>query len=423
MAKLLVTDSERGNQVPFLRGILIRSLQEAGLPFEEAHRLASSVREHLSESQSSRHGEGPPTVTTRALRAAVMRQLKQSRYAGALKRYRADAASTPQILVEYENGQQVPFSRGYHQRRLEACAITTDEAVVLTQTIYAHLIDRGEHTIRATHLDSMTYASLKHEIGSAVAKRYLVWTDFMHSGRPLVLLIGGTAGSGKSTTATDIANRLEIVRTQSTDMLREVMRLMIPKRLLPVLHTSSFDAWKCLPGADASVKCTDEQLADGFHAQAELLSVACEGVVQRALRERVSLILEGVHAHPGFLDKSGLSSDHDSLVVPLMLAVRDRDELRKRIRGRGAETPQRRAARYLEHFDAIWRLQTVLLADAERARVTIFENTSTDEVFREVMRHVINVLAKNFDKTPNQVFGERVRSAYFRGQAHRLSAP
>ena len=423
MAKLHVTDTEQGNQVPFLRGILIRSLQDAGLPFEEAHRLASSIREHLSATRSGKEGEGPPTVTTRILRAAVLRQLKQSRYAEALKRYRADSASTPQILVEYDNGQRVPFSRGYHQRRLEACAITTEEAVILTQTVYAHLIDRGEHTIRAAHLDSMTYASLKHEIGSAVAKRYLVWTDFVHSGRPLVLLIGGTAGSGKSTTATDIANRLEIVRTQSTDMLREVMRLMIPQRLLPVLHTSSFEAWKCLPGVDATGRCTDEQLADGFHAQAELLSVACEGVVQRALRERVSLILEGVHAHPGFLDKSGLSLEHDSLVVPIMLAVPDRNELRKRIRGRGAETPQRRAARYLEHFDAIWRLQKVLLSDADRSRVNIIENTSTDKVFREVMRHVINVLAKDFKKTPNQVFGERVRAAYFRGRAHRASAP
>jgi len=423
MAKLLVVDPEKGAQVPFLRGILIRSLQDAGLPFEEAHRLASEVRDNLSDAEVSRGQARPPTVTTRKLRASVLRQLKKSRYRAVLRRYRSNPSSAPQILVEYENGQQTPFSRGYHQRRLEACAISTAEAVVLTQTIYTHLTDRGEHSIRARHLDSMSYASIKQELGPAVAHRYLVWSDFVHSGRPLVLLIGGTAGSGKSTTATDIANRLEIVRTQSTDMLREVMRLMIPQRLLPVLHTSSFDAWKCLPGADPSVKCTDEQLADGFRAQAELLSVACEGVVQRALRERVSLILEGVHAHPGFLDKSGLTSDHDSLVVPLMLAVRDRDELRKRIRGRGAETPQRRAARYLEHFDAIWRLQTVLLADAERAHVTIFENTSTDEVFREVMRHVINVLAKDFDKTPNQVFGERVRSAYYRGQAHRLSAP
>ena len=30
-------------------------------------------------------------------------------------------------------------------------------------------------------------------------------------------------------------------------MLREVMRTMIPQRLLPVLHASSFNAWQELP--------------------------------------------------------------------------------------------------------------------------------------------------------------------------------
>ena len=62
--------------------------------------------------------------------------------------------------------------------------------------------------------------------------------------------------------------------------------------------------------------------------------MASEGVVQRAFRERVSLILEWVHAHPAFLEKIHRPDADDSLVVPVMLAVFDQDELRKRIRGR-----------------------------------------------------------------------------------------
>ena len=45
-------------------------------------------------------------------------------------------------------------------------------------------------------------------------------------------------GTGKSTLATELAHRLGIVRTQSTDMLREVMRTMIPAHLMPALHVS-----------------------------------------------------------------------------------------------------------------------------------------------------------------------------------------
>ena len=398
MAKFLVIDSEQGTEVPFLRGILIRSLQDAGLAFEEAHRLASEVRDELEEAKS---------VSTRKLRATVLRHLRDSPHSSVLQRYRAGTDMAPQIGVEYESGIRVPFSRGYHQRRLEACAISSDEAIAITQTIYRHLLDHNRMSVKAHHLDGLTYGCLEHDLGPAVAKRYLVWTDFLRSGRPLVLLIGGTAGCGKSTTATNIANRLEIVRTQSTDMLREVMRMMIPERLLPGLHTSSFEAWKALPGIDVGRGCNDAQLADGFHAQADLLSVACEGVVQRALREHVSLVLEGVHICPSLLDKIRGKLSNDALVVPVMLAVLDRDELLERIRGRGIATPRRRAERYLENFDAIWRLQSMLLDEADRARVPIFQNDDKDKVFREIMRHITGILSKGFSRRPRDVFQRR----------------
>lgn len=401
MAKLLVIDSEQGTEIPFLRGILIRSLQDAGLEFDDAHRLASEIRDDLSTAGS---------VSTRKLRATVLRRLRDEHNRSLLGRYRAGKAANLQIVVEYENGARVPFSRGYHQRRLESCAITSDEAIALTQTIYKHLLDLGKSTVQAHHLDGITHGCLAHEIGAAVADRYLVWTDFIHSGCPLVLLIGGTAGCGKSTTATSIANRLEIVRTQSTDMLREVMRMMTPQRLLPGLHTSSFEAWKALPGIDPDGDYTDAQLADGFHAQADLLSVACEGVVQRALRERVSLILEGVHICPSLLEKIHGSIGGNALVVPVMLAVLDRDELKERIRGRGVAAPHRRAKRYLESFDAIWRLQSVLLDEADAARVPILRNDDKDKVFREIMRHIIGLLSRDFSRRPAEVFKRRPSS-------------
>ena len=400
MAKFLVVDSEHGTEIPFLRGILIRSLQDAGLAFDDAHRLASEIRDDLNKSNS---------VSTRKLRATVLKRLRDSPHRSAVERYRAGKASTLHVVVEYENGQRAPFSRGYHQRRLECCAISTDEAVALTQTIYKHLLDQEKTAVQAHHLDGITHGCLEHEVGAAVAARYLVWTDFVRSGRPLILLIGGTAGCGKSTTATNIANRLEIVRTQSTDMLREVMRMMTPQRLLPGLHTSSFEAWKALPGVDPERDCSDTQLADGFHAQADLLSVACEGVVQRALRERVSLILEGVHICPSLLEKICGTVDDNALVVPVMLAVLERDELQERIRGRGVAAPQRRAKRYLESFDSIWRLQSVLLDEADRARVPIFENDDKDKVFREIMRHIIGILSRDFSRTPAEVFTRRAR--------------
>ena len=100
------------------------------------------------------------------------------------------------------------------------------------------------------------------------------------------------------------------------------MRSMVPKQLLPSLHTSSFLAWQTLPlsnttngnGADS-----EERLAEGFVAQSKLVSLAAEAVVRRALREQVSLILEGVHIHAPLVDV--VPKDSDAIVVPVMLAV------------------------------------------------------------------------------------------------------
>ena len=172
----------------------------------------------------------------------------------------------------------------------------------------------------------------------------------------LLGLIGGTAGCGKSTIATEVTSRLGIVRTQSTDMLREVMRMMMPERLLPVLHTSSFEAWRKLPYGDEGHEDIDRLVADGYQSQAELLTVACDAVLNRARTERVSLILEGVHVQPSFAD--GLRGLDDAVVVPIELAVLKQKELRRRIMGRGTHAPKRRAMRYLDRFDAIWRLQS-----------------------------------------------------------------
>lgn len=392
MAKLLVTDSQKQTRVPFLRGILTRSLQDAGLPFDDAYQLASAIRQELSTAT---------TITTRQLRAKILRHLRRSLHKDASRRYQSRREAPAAIMVQSEDGQGLPFSRAHHQRGLEACGLSASEAAGITRALYTHLVKRGRATIQSKHLDGLTHACLRRELGEAPAHRYLVWQDFVHSGRPLILLIGGTAGCGKSTTATSVANRLDIVRTQSTDMLREVMRMMVPERLLPVLHQSSFDAWKALPGSDDS----ETQLADGYYAQAEVLSVACEAVLNRALRERVSLILEGVHIQASLVEKIPVGTD--ALVIPIMLAVLDPKRLRMRIRGRAKEVPQRRAERYLHSFDAIWQLQSTLLSDADRSQIAIVENDDKEHVFVEVMRIVIDILSRDFVATPKEVFSRR----------------
>jgi 2-phosphoglycerate kinase len=395
MAKILVEDREENTKVPFLRGILIRSLQDAGLSFMEAYQLASEIRSDLGDVTA---------VTTDELRKQVLTRLRELKGDKVVSRY--EEHNIPYtIRIEQRDGTQTPFSRLEYQHCLETIGLESSESEAFVAMLHKHLSERHIEQLTSRHLARLTYRYLRqsHDLGPAVAERWLVWRDYVNSGRPLIFLIGGTAGCGKSTTATMLASRLDIVRTQSTDMLREVMRTMIPKQLMPVLHTSSFTAWTALPGQPESIsEVPDSLLIHGYRSQADLLSVAIEAVIQRALRERVSLILEGVHIHPAFVEK--LKTETDALVIPIMLGVLKRKRLQRRIHGRSTEVPQRRAERYLKHFDEIWRLQSHLLSEADRANIPIVVNTDKNKVFREIMLMTIEILAKDFKNTPQAVF-------------------
>jgi len=401
MAKLLVENIEEQTQVPFLRGILIRSLQDAGLNFDEALTLAGNIRTQLSNVS---------VITTDALRDRVIARLEKSSNPDLVLRYQRRKIANI-FRVEADDGQFSAFSPTEYRHRLQTIGLKHDEALEIVETVSAQLMKHGTREVTSKYIAEFTYRLLRksRNLGPAVAHRWLVWRDFLHSGKPLIFLISGAAGCGKSTTATYLASRLDIVRTQSTDMLREVMRTMIPRHLQPMLHVSSFQAWAELPrSAHGGVDDMDQLLIDGYCSQAELLSVAIRAVIKRAIQERVSLIVEGVHIHPAYLDRlvdAEQIEQSGAVVVPIMLGILKRKQLQRRIKGRSTEVPQRRANRYLKNFDKIWKLQSYLLSEADMAHVPIVTNENREDVFREIMLMTISKLAEDFDKTPEQVFG------------------
>lgn len=395
MAKLQVRNSRDGTAVPFLRGILTRSLQLAGLSFDDAYSTASEVRDALADT---------PSIRTDQLRRLVADRLRKSHGEVTERRYRALGRSATPITVRSAGGQFVPFSIETHRRALESCGLPEGAAARLTDKLYRHLVMRNRSEISSSYLGRLTYRFLHREEGEETARRFLVWRQFRDKGWPLLLLMGGAPGCGKSTIATEMASRLDIFRTQSTDMLREVMRVMIPERLLPVLHKSSFDAWRALPDLDLAEQL-EGQVEQGYRTQADLLFVSCDAVIQRAVRERVSLVLEGVHVDATLVKR--LNVDPGVVIVPVMLAVLKKEQLQNRIQGRGGAVPQRRAKRYLQNFDSIWQLQSYLLDEADRHGVSIVTNDDKEATVREVMRIVVDHLAEQLDLKAEMVFPTR----------------
>lgn len=382
MAKTLVIDKD-GARVPFLRGILTRSLQDAGLEFGKAYALASRVRDELDDESE---------ISARDLRRRVC-GLLEAEFDPALSEHYQAVARPPQVVVRDTSDVVVPFSRGLHRRRLEPCGLPGSKADEITRQVYQTVLEMRRDEVSAEQVYALTEEALKQQNGEQYAKRYAVWRRFLKSEQPLILLIGGAPGCGKSTLATEIASRLEIIRTQSTDMLREVMRTMISRRMVPELHRSSFEAWQDLPHHHPNKRDAVSRKIEGFDRQCDLLEVAVEAVFDRAVREGVSLIIEGVHIRPGLVPR--VLAESNAVVVQVILGVLPKKRLRQYIERRGTGLVQRRSERYLNNFDSIWELQSVLLSDADRNEIPIVVNDAKNAAIRQIMGVISDALIDN----------------------------
>src|SRR5207244_54362 len=109
--------------------------------------------------------------------------------------------------------------------------------------------------------------------GGDAARRFLEWEGLDRLGRPLVVLLGGAPGVGKSTLATLLAGRIGITRVIATDAIRHVIRAFFSHDFMPSVHYSSFEAGEAL---DASGVEGDRDIA-GYLRQAERVRTGASG--------------------------------------------------------------------------------------------------------------------------------------------------
>jgi 2-phosphoglycerate kinase len=201
--------------------------------------------------------------------------------------------------------------------------------------------------------------------------------------KPIILLIGGATGTGKSTVATEVAHRLGINRVTSTDIVRQTLRAFFVPEYMPAIHRSSFDAG---PG---------EKLIDGFLDQTTNVLIAIEASIERALQEGWSMVIEGVHLVPGMLS----GPRDDAIVVQCVLSIEDEEAHASHFWIRDAGTHGLRPmAKYLERLDDIRRLQEFIVERARETDVPVIENTGVEETVRAVIELVLGAEAEQLER-------------------------
>ena len=390
MVKIVVIKEPGGDRVPFLRGILVQSLLSAGLSFRDAYSTALAVRKGLSNDA---------VITTAELSARVAKQLERDFSPELRHDYEAQTERQQNIIVHSDRGDS-PFSVGILTRSLEACVIDRKPALEVAQRVQEAIQKSGQSEIDPPALRRLIYQSLKENCSKEAANYYLSRRQLKISGKPLIILIGGATGTGKSTICSELAYRLGVVRTQSTDMMREIIRSYLAPHIVPTLGFSSFDAWRGLPGIQAQdgKRKTDNPVIAGFLAQYSNVKLALEAAIARALKERHDMIVDGVHVLPMELDLD--KAGEAAVVVSVILAVTTRKQLANQLSWRSREQPDRGSSRYLEELDAIWELQSYLLNLADKAHIPIIANWTIENTVREVLLEVNRRISEHYPPDP-----------------------
>jgi 2-phosphoglycerate kinase len=264
----------------------------------------------------------------------------------------------------------LPYSRGLMARALMAVGVVPDRAYTLARRVGEDLASRNTEVVELDRLEAHAVECLGEVEGSEAVRQLRRYQELRELDLPLVILVGGATGTGKSTVATEIAYRLGITRVTSTDFIRQTMRAFFSEEFLPAIHHSSFEG---------------EPVIETFLEQSRAVLLGVRAAIDRALQEGWSMVLEGVHLVPGLvpLDLEG------AIVSSCVLRISDQTAHAQHFFTREAGT-QRPMSKYLDRFDSIRLLQSYLVGCAERTGTPVVENETADLATRAVAELVLS---------------------------------
>jgi 2-phosphoglycerate kinase len=283
----------------------------------------------------------------------------------------------------------LPFSKGLMARALMVSGVKATGAYELARRVELDLERRGIVAVDLDRLQELAVDVLGGPQAERAMRRLRRWQHFQQLELPLVLLVGGGTGTGKSTLATEAAHRLGITRVTSTDFVRQTMRAFFSREFMPSIHYSSFEARLAL------TKAEEEETGDaallGFLDQSRNVLVGVEAAIGRALSENWSLVLEGIHLVPGMF-----AVEHErALVVQCVVAIPDEQLHRRHFVIRDvASGGERPGDRYIDGFPEIRSIQDYIVERARRHDVPVIENASIDRALELILDLVLERAAQ-----------------------------
>jgi 2-phosphoglycerate kinase len=143
---------------------------------------------------------------------------------------------------------------------------------------------------------------------------------------------------------------------------------------MPAVHFSSYEAWEAI-----TYRVREDKVVVGFREQAKAVCAGINAVIERSLREGISLVIEGVHIAPEFIE----TSPH---VIMVNMYLDNPETHKARFISRASATHVRRdAQQYIDSLDAIIRIQEYLKESADEKDIPSIENKEFEKTSAAIL--------------------------------------
>ncbi len=280
----------------------------------------------------------------------------------------------------------LPYSKGLMASSIMATGLPPSQSYQVAKKIEDKLVAERKNSVTIQELRRVTLNVIKNSVGTEYAEKFQQWQDLSKLDKPLIMLIGGTTGVGKSTIASETAHRLGITRIISTDGIREVMRAVFSQELMPALYNSSFNAWK---GLRVPMIKSADPIIIGFREQISAVAVGVRAIIERAIKEGTNQIVEGVHIVPGFVDFSAFKEE--AFIISFIISVEDENLHRSHFYIRELETEGFRPfERYRANFDNIRKIGEYISVLAKDNHIPVISSHNLDLTVSEIIEAVLS---------------------------------
>jgi 2-phosphoglycerate kinase len=305
------------------------------------------------------------------------------------------------LFMQDLDDRRVPLSAGMIARWMMKAGLASDPADHAATQVVAQVEAGHRDEVRAAAAGADAVTVRRDEVFGRISdvllagglpeveRRVRIRRWMRTSGQPIVVALGGSSGTGKSTVSLEAADRLGISVVISTDQVRAVIRSVVHPDLLPALSQSSFSADKMMRS-----NLSGNRLLFAYEEQARIVQQGTMALARRSVKEGQQVMINGVHIVPGLL-----SEDPEFPLFTYVLTVGTAAEHRGRFIQRFLDG-DRKPTEYLQRMDAVRQLDEYIVTQCQRHGVRVIQSTTFEQTVLALMDAAGADIEQRFDTHP-----------------------